>query len=313
MRTDTLFYQLFQTFHGLLFELIDEPASNAEGYDFVSVEVKEKAFRFDGIFLAADVEKPIYFVEVQFQKNPDFYWSFVGEIFLYLSQYKPLQDWKAVAVFADRNLDEGIPRQFHELFVSQRIRCVYLDTLRDRSDNSLEVGIVELIIADEAVTLDMARDLVRELRNREREATVSQKTVELVVDVLLNKFNNLSRKEIETMLTFDELKQSRLFQELAADYSREVRLEARLEGKKIGEKIGEKRGEKRGEIKGKLQGKQESVLRVLKRRFKRVSAESRAKISRLPESKLDDLIDAIFDFKSVADLTAWLKVHGGDR
>jgi predicted transposase YdaD len=175
------------------------------------------------------------------------------------------------------------------------------------------VGIVELIIADESVTLDMARDLVRELRNREREATVSQKTVELVVDVLLNKFNNLSRKEIETMLTFDELKQSRLFQELAADYSREVRLEARLEGKKIGEKIGEKRGEKRGEIKGKLQGKQESVLRVLKRRFKRVSAESRAKISRLPESKLDDLIDAIFDFKSVADLTAWLKVHGGDR
>jgi len=69
MRTDTLFYQLFQTFHGLLFELIDEPASNAEGYDFVSVEVKEKAFRFDGIFLAADMEKPIYFVEVQFQKK----------------------------------------------------------------------------------------------------------------------------------------------------------------------------------------------------------------------------------------------------
>lgn len=305
MRTDTLFYQLFQTFHGLLFELIDEPASNAEGYDFVSVEVKEKAFRFDGIFLTADVEKPIYFVEVQFQKNPDFYWSFVGEIFLYLSQYKPLQDWKAVAVFADRNLDEGIPRQFHELFVSQRIRCVYLDTLRDRSANSLEVGIVELIIADEAVTLDMAQELVRKLRNQEREANVSKKTVELIVGVLLNKFNNLSRKEIETMLTFDEMKKSRLFQELAADYRREVRLEARLEGKKIGEKIGEK--------KGRLEGKLESVLSVLKRRFKRVSAESRAKISQLPASKLDDLLVAIFDFKSAADLTAWLKVHWGDR
>ena len=186
-------------------------------------------------------------------------------------------------------MDEGIPRQFHELFVSQRIRCVYLDTLRDRSDNSLEVGIVELIIADESVTLDMARDLVRELRNREREATVSQKTVELIVDVLLNKFNNLSRKEIETMLTFDEIKQSRLFQELAADYSREARLE------------------------GKKKGKQESVLHLLKRRFKRVSAESRAKINHLSESKLDDLLVAIFDFKSVADLTAWLKVQDENR
>ncbi len=115
------------------------------------------------------------------------------------------------------------------------------------------------------------------------------------------------------MLTFDEMKKSRLFQELAAEYSREVRLEAWLEGKKIGEKIGEKRGEIKGKLRGKLQGKQESVLLVLKGRFKRVSAESKAKINCLPESKLDDLLDAICDFKSGRDLTAWLKVHGGDR
>jgi predicted transposase YdaD len=95
------------------------------------------------------------------------------------------------------------------------------------------------------------------------------------------------------MLTFDEMKKSRLFQELAAEYSREVRLEARLEGKKL--------------------GKLESVLLVLKGRFKRVSAESKAKINCLPESKLDDLLDAICDFKSGRDLTAWLKVNGGDR
>jgi predicted transposase YdaD len=95
------------------------------------------------------------------------------------------------------------------------------------------------------------------------------------------------------MLTFDEMKKSRLFQELAAEYSREVRLEVRLEGKKL--------------------GKLESVLLVLKGRFKRVSAESKAKINCLPESKLDDLLDAICDFKSGRDLTAWLKVNGGDR
>jgi predicted transposase YdaD len=50
MRTDTIFYQLFQTFDTLLFELIGEPVENAVGYKFESVEVKEKAFRFDGIF-----------------------------------------------------------------------------------------------------------------------------------------------------------------------------------------------------------------------------------------------------------------------
>jgi predicted transposase YdaD len=44
-KTDTLFYQLFQSFHTLLFELIDRPISEAEGYKFSSVEIKEKAFR----------------------------------------------------------------------------------------------------------------------------------------------------------------------------------------------------------------------------------------------------------------------------
>ena len=50
MHTDTIFYQIFLTFHSLLFELLGQPIENAEGYQFTSVEVKEKAFRFDGIF-----------------------------------------------------------------------------------------------------------------------------------------------------------------------------------------------------------------------------------------------------------------------
>ena len=49
MRTDTIFYQLFLTFHSLLFELLGEPIENADDYQFISAEIKEKAFRFDGI------------------------------------------------------------------------------------------------------------------------------------------------------------------------------------------------------------------------------------------------------------------------
>ena len=59
MRTDTIFYQLFQTFNTLLFELLNLPVE--DGYKFVSVEVKEKAFRFDGIFAPDSTDKPIYF------------------------------------------------------------------------------------------------------------------------------------------------------------------------------------------------------------------------------------------------------------
>ena len=45
MRTDTIFYQLFLTFHSLQFELLGEPIENADDYQFISAEIKEKAFR----------------------------------------------------------------------------------------------------------------------------------------------------------------------------------------------------------------------------------------------------------------------------
>ena len=99
MKTDTLFYQLFQSFHTLLFELIDRPTSEAEGYKFSSAEIKEKAFRFDGIFMPTASDKPIFLAEVQFQPKEDFYSEFLAEIFLYLrrsARILPMVDMSAV-------------------------------------------------------------------------------------------------------------------------------------------------------------------------------------------------------------------------
>jgi predicted transposase YdaD len=61
MRTDTIFFQLFQTFDSLLFELVGLPPETAEGYRFTSVEIKEKAFRFDGLFIPESLDKNIWF------------------------------------------------------------------------------------------------------------------------------------------------------------------------------------------------------------------------------------------------------------
>jgi predicted transposase YdaD len=50
MKTDSLFYRLFQRMPALLLELagLDIPA---EGYRFKAEEVKQTAFRLDGILL----------------------------------------------------------------------------------------------------------------------------------------------------------------------------------------------------------------------------------------------------------------------
>jgi hypothetical protein len=45
MKTDTIFYQLFQSFPSIFFELIQLPISEANNYRFDSVEVKQLSFR----------------------------------------------------------------------------------------------------------------------------------------------------------------------------------------------------------------------------------------------------------------------------
>jgi predicted transposase YdaD len=69
MRRDTIFYQLFQQSPTLLFELLPQPPARANEYVFEAIEVKETAFRMDGVFVPPDRSGIIYFCEVQFQKD----------------------------------------------------------------------------------------------------------------------------------------------------------------------------------------------------------------------------------------------------
>jgi predicted transposase/invertase (TIGR01784 family) len=184
MRTDTIFFQLFQTFDSLLFELVGLPPETAVGYRFTSVEIKEKAFRFDGIFIPDSVDKNIWFVEVQFQKRAEFYWEFVGEIFLYLSQYKPEHDWQAVAIFAKRNIEPAIPKQFKALFAGGHITRIYLDELPE--SESLSLGLVKLIVAPKKETIALAHQLADQVGQVERE-----RMIEFIETVLLYKFGRV--------------------------------------------------------------------------------------------------------------------------
>jgi predicted transposase/invertase (TIGR01784 family) len=224
MRTDTLFYQLFKAFHSLLFELIEQPPSAAEGYEFVSVEVKEKAFRFDGIFLPDGVDKPIIFTEVQFQPKVDFYWAFVSEIYLYLNQYKPAQNWRAVAIFARHSYDPGELPHFQELFASNRIVRVYLEDLLDKETSSLGIAIVQLILAPEAKALELAKRLAVQVE-RETTLLLQDEMLEFIETILVYKFPQLSRQEIEAMFTLDDLKHTRVYQEAKQEGKQEGRQE----------------------------------------------------------------------------------------
>jgi predicted transposase/invertase (TIGR01784 family) len=325
MKTDTLFYQLFLSFHSLLFELIERPITEAEGYQFSSVEVKEKAFRFDGIFTPETNDKPFFLIEVQFQPKEDFYWEFLSEIFLYLNQYRPTQEWQAVAIFARRSFEPEIPNHVREIIASNRIVRVYLEDWLDRETDSFAIAIIQLILSSESQAVTMARQLGDKIE-QERDTEIQEQVLELVETVLVYKFPKLNRQEIEAMFTYSDLKQTRVYQEareegeqrgeqrgLKLGEQKGLKLGEQL-GLKLGEqkglKLGEQKGLKLGEQRGLVKGQATMLLRLLNRKFGQISPSLRGKVNKLSAKQLENLAEALFDLETIADLSDWLKTQG---
>lgn len=276
MRTDTIFYQLFLTFDTLLFELLGQPLANAERYQFTSVEVKEKSFRFDGIFIPDRLDQPIYFVEVQFQDKPEFYWEFIAEINIYLNQYKPVHDWQAVAIFAKRSFEvQTLTAYQQELVNSDRIVRIYLDELASSAPISIGVGLIQLIVSKETQAPDLVQQLMQRTRTEIVDVTIRQGIIELLESVLVSKFSKLSRQEIEAMFLLSDIKQSRVYQE------------ARQEGRQEGEV--------------------RLLIRQLSRRFGKLTDRHETQIANLAIAQLEKLGDALLDFENIGDLERWLE------
>jgi predicted transposase YdaD len=75
VKTVSLFYRLFQAMPALALELAGLPVSGRAVYEFRLEEIKQTAFRLDGVLIpAAEVrEAPVVFVEVQYQPEEQFY------------------------------------------------------------------------------------------------------------------------------------------------------------------------------------------------------------------------------------------------
>jgi predicted transposase/invertase (TIGR01784 family) len=251
VKTDSIFYRLFQTFPRIFFELIGQPNIDVSTYQFASVELKQTAFRVDGVFvpIAESSNQPVYFVEVQFQLDTTFYRRFICEIGLYLRQNTAVKFWRGVVVYPTRNVETSDTEPYQEMLSSGRVQRIYLDELPDAPDNSLGVRIVQLIIQQEETAINRARELITQARQAPTDEATRREILELIETVLLYKFTRLSREEIRAMfaLTESEFKQSRIYQSIKQEGIEEGKLEGKLEG------IEE----------GKLKGKLEAVPQFL--------------------------------------------------
>jgi len=296
MKTDSIFYRLLQEYPAAFFEVLGQPSETAQHYTFTSVEVKQTAFRLDGVFESQSPEFPTYFIEVQFQEDRRFFDRALPEVMLYLAQNERITDWRLVVWVARPSLLPALPGKYQLL--SPHITIIPLDQISKVSEKSIGANLIDLIVCP----TPQAPAKVVALRTRLQsvmEPTLQGLLVDLMETVLVYKFAHLSRKEIEAMFGLSELKQTRVYQEAKEEGKEEGVQIGRQEGRQEGVQIGRQEGVRLGEAK--------LLIRLLSRRFGNLSPSQQERIAALPLEELECLGEALLDWQSSTDLPDWLR------
>jgi len=279
MRRDSIFYKLFQQYPPLLFQLLPSLPTNADGYRFDSVAVKEPKFEIDGVFLPSEPDGVVYFCEVQFQKDEQLYERVFAESFLYFYRNRDrFSDWRSVIIYPSRSTEQTRLRPYQDLLNSERVNRIYLNELGNIRDLPIWVALMVLTTLEESQAPDEARYL---LQRTSVESSSSRAIIELVTTIMVYRFENLSQKEVEVMLGIT-LQETRVYREIKAEWL----------------------------VKGREQEAASLILRQMTKRFGVVSVDVRSRISGLSLVVLEDLSEAILDFVSLDDLQVWLAEQG---
>ncbi|MCF4965990.1 Rpn family recombination-promoting nuclease/putative transposase [Nostoc sp. CMAA1605] len=279
MRRDSIFYKLFQQSPTLLFQLLATPPTNADAYRFESVAVKEPKFEIDGVFLPPENQDTgvIYFCEVQFQKDEQLYERVFAESSLYFYRnHTKFSDWQAVIIYPSRNFEQSKIHPHRSLLNGEQVQRIYLDELGNIRQLPIWVALMVLTTVEESQAPEEARYLLSKTRQEVTEPA-SRAIIEMIITIMVYKFEQLSRIEVESMLGIT-LKETRVYREIKEEGREEGREEATIN----------------------------LIIRLLTKRFGELSEEMRASIADLPLPVLEDLSEALLDFGSLADLQTWL-------
>ena len=288
MKTDTLFYRLFLRQPKLALELLGLDYPN-DSYQFSSEEIKQTAFRIDGLFkpVTDNPNQPLIFVEVQYQADNDFYGRLFSEITLYLYQNKPKRDWLVLVIYPHRTIEKKPSIEFLPFLNLPQIHRIYLEDYQNRSDLSPSLEFIRLIASDKQQTISQAKALA------ERLDKIDLDGLDLIETILVYKLPHLNREEIRKMLSVYEIKlqDTRFYQEVSAE------------------------GKQEGLQEGRQVGKQEECVSLLSRLLRRKFGvqpqleNSLQALTSLPLETLENLADDLLDFNAIADLEAWLVNH----
>ena len=284
MKTDKWFYELFLSQPGMLAELL--PGIDASWTFIYSAPViKEREFRFDGVFtpVSDDPLVPIVFAEAQMQTDENFYRRYFAEIFLYLEQYEVSRSWQGLLILPSRGLNFGAELPYQEL-LEHRVTRLYLQDLKEESDLSPNLALLQLLVTDRNQSADLGRAL---LEKAETEIEFERR-LSLIETILANKFPDLTKEMIMQILDLKQMDitQSLFYQEIIQE--------------------GRQKGLQEGRQEGRQEGEAGLVIRLLRRRLGQLADNHVEQIQKLSVPQLEDLGDALLDYTEMADLVGFL-------
>jgi predicted transposase YdaD len=140
------------------------------------------------------------------------------------------------------------------------------------------VGLIQLIVAQESQAPVLVQELLQRAKTEIADAWVTRDIIDLLETVLVSKFAQLSRQEIQAMFLLTDIKQTRVYQE------------ARQEGRQVEASL--------------------MLKRLLSKRFGKLNDRRLEAINNLSLEQLEDLGEALLDFTDIAELDSWLITKG---
>jgi predicted transposase/invertase (TIGR01784 family) len=228
-------------------------------------------------------DAPLVFLQVLLQPDDEFYSRWLSSIFTFLHQQGGRRDWKAVVIYPTRATERPPPPAFAPLLDLSRIKRIYLEDFVEQPSTSIGMQLLQLLIAEPTAAIAKTNALLATYRDRLDEPEL-RRFFDFAATILIYKFPNVTRERIQAMLHLPDvdLKQTVFYQE------------AFTEGRQEGQEDGRKR-------------EAALVLRQLRRRFGTLTPVQEARIQALSVTDLEALGEALLDFQTAADLTAWLQ------
>jgi predicted transposase/invertase (TIGR01784 family) len=174
----------------------------------------------------------------------------------------PNQDWRAVALFADRAAEPSPQPPYEDLLASPRVHRIYLDELTTVGAAAPGLTLLQLVTAPKQETPEMVARLL-DRAEQESDSERADVIVELVEELLMRRFTQLNREEVRRMFQLHDLRKSRVWQEAHEEGMEKGMEKGRVEGMEIGRAEGMKKGRAEGMEKGKIQTHRELIQRLI--------------------------------------------------